>query len=224
MTTLTVPEKDIELRKDVLEELEWDPSIDARHIGVTVDDGIIGLTGYVSNYAEKMIAEKIVKRVMGVEGVANDLEVKLPLKGERDDVDIAHSAVNALEWNVAIPHEKVKVTVAKGWLTLEGEVEWYYQKRAAEDAVRLLNGVRGVTNKIIVATRKVLPADLKMKIEAALRRNAEMDAKKITIDAVDGQVILSGTVRSWIEREDAINAAWSAPGVRDVVDKIRVRP
>lgn len=220
MTTITM--NDIELRKDVLDELEWDPSIDARHIGVTVDKGIIGLTGHVSSYAEKTNAERIAKRVVGVEAVANDLEVKIPMKAERDDTDIARSAVNALEWNVAVPHEKITIGVSRGWVTLEGEVEWYHQKRAAEDAIRLLAGVRGVTNKIAVAAKKIRPEDVKIKIESALRRNAELDARKIKVEARDSSITLSGEVRSWTERDDAINAAWSAPGVTNVVDHIRI--
>jgi osmotically-inducible protein OsmY len=219
MTTKT---QDIELRKDVVEELEWDPSIDARTIGVAIEDGIIALTGHVSSYADKANAEKIVKRVHGVQGVANDLEVKLPTSFERDDVDIARSAVNALEWNVSVPKDRIKVTVSKGWVTLDGTVDWYYQKRAAEDVVFLLAGVRGVANNISVTTKHVHVQDVKGKIEAALKRNAEIDSKKIVVQASDGKVTLSGTVRSWVEREDAVNAAWAAPGVMNVVDQIRI--
>lgn len=166
--------------------------------------------------------KKIVKRVHGVQGVANDLEVKLATSFERDDVDIARSAVNALEWNVSVPKGRVKVTVAKGWVTLDGSVDWYYQKRAAEDAVFLLAGVRGVANNINVTTKGVEVQDVKGKIEAALKRSAEVDSKKIAVQASDGKVTLTGTVRSWVEREDAVNAAWSAPGVRNVVDQIRI--
>lgn len=219
---MTTKIQDIELRRDVVEELEWDPSIDARTIGVAIEGGIIALTGHVGSYADKTNAEKIVKRVHGVQGVANDLEVKLPTSFERDDVDIARSAVNALEWNVAVPKDRVKVTVAKGWVTLDGNVDWYYQKRAAEDAVFLLAGVRGVANNINVATKQVHVQDVKGKIEAALKRNAEIDSKKIVVQTSDGKVTLSGTVRSWVEREDAVNAAWSAPGVKNVVDQIRI--
>ena len=219
MTTKT---QDFDLRKDVLEELEWDPSIDARTIGVAIENGIIALTGHVGSYADKANAEKIVKRVHGVQGVANDLEVKLATSFERDDVDIARSAVSALEWNVSVPKDRVKVTVTTGWVTLDGSVDWYYQKRAAEDAVFLLAGVRGVSNNINVATKQVHAADVKGKIEAALKRNAEIDSKKIIVQAGDGKVTLSGTVRSWVERQDAVNAAWSAPGVKNVVDQIRI--
>jgi osmotically-inducible protein OsmY len=219
---MTTKAQDLELRKDVIDELEWDPSIDARTIGVAIENGIIALTGHVGSYADKTNAEKIVKRVHGVLGVANDLEVKLSTSFERDDVDIARSAVNALEWNVAVPKDRVKVTVAKGWVTLDGSVDWYYQKRAAEDAVFLLAGVRGVANNINVTTKHVEVQDVKGKIEAALKRNAEVDSKKIVVQTSDGKVTLSGTVRSWVERQDAVNAAWSAPGVRNVVDQIRI--
>jgi len=214
--------QDIDLRKDVLEELEWDPSIDARTIGVAVEDGIVSLTGHVASYADKTNAERVAKRVHGVLGLANEIEVKLAVSSTRDDVDIVRSVVNALDWNVSVPKDTVKVSVAKGWVTLEGNVEWYYQKRAAEDAVRVLSGVRGVTNKVEVTTRKARVEDVKGKIEAALRRNAELDAKKISVQASEGKVTLSGTVRSWIEREDAVNAAWSAPGVMNVIDHIHI--
>lgn len=219
---MTTKIQDIELRKDVLDELEWDPSIDARTIGVAIEKGVISLTGHVGSYADKANAEKIVKRVHGVQGVANDLEVKLPTSLERDDVDIARSAINALEWNVSVPKNRVTVTVAKGWVTLDGSVDWYYQKRAAEDAVFLLAGVRGVANNINVTTKRVEVQDVKGKIEAALKRSAEVDSKKIVVQTSDGKVTLSGTVRSWVERQDAVNAAWSAPGVRNVVDQIRI--
>jgi len=215
-------QQDINLRKDVLDELEWDPSIDARTIGVTVENGIIALTGHVPNYAAKTNAERIVKRVHGVSGVANDVEVKLLSSFERDDVDVARSAVNALEWNVSVPKNHIKVSVTKGWVTLDGSVEWYYQKRAAEDAVMVLAGVRGVTNNVTVTSRQVRVEDVKGKIEAALKRSAEVDSKKISVQASDGKVILTGTVRSWIERQDAVSAAWSAPGVMNVVDQIRI--
>jgi len=213
---------DIELRKDVLEELEWDPSIDARTIGVAVEDGIVALTGHVGTYADKTNTEKVVKRIHGVLGLANELEVKLPIGSARDDVDIARSALSALEWNVSVPKNRIKVSVTKGWVTLDGEVDWHFQKRAAEDAVRVLAGVRGVTDKVGVTVKKASEADVKGKIEAALKRNAELDAKKIAVQASDGRVVLTGSVRSWIEREDAVNAAWSAPGVMNVVDHISI--
>jgi osmotically-inducible protein OsmY len=213
---------DLSLRKDVLEELEWDPSIDSRTIGVAVEDGIIALTGHVASYADKTNAEKIVKRVHGVQGVANDLEVRLPTSIERDDVDVARAAVDALEWNASVPKDRIQASVSNGWVTLEGEVDWYYQKRAAEDAVDIIAGVRGVTNKINVKALQARAEDVKEKIEAALRRNAEIDANNIEVRTTDGRVTLTGTVRSWVERQDAVNAAWSAPGVTNVDDQIRV--
>jgi len=219
---MTTRSQEIDLRKDVVEELEWDPSIDARTIGVAIEGGIIALTGHVGSYADKNNAERIVKRVHGVQGVANDLEVKLPTSFERDDVDIARSAVNALEWNVSVPKNRIKLSVSKGWVTLEGDVDWYYQKRAADDAVDILAGVRGVTNKVMVKARQARVDDVKDKIEAALKRNAEIDSKKIVVQASEGKVTLSGTVRSWVERQDAVNAAWSAPGVMNVVDHIHI--
>ena len=215
-------QQDIDLRKDVLDELEWDPSIDARTIGVAVENGIVALSGHVPNYAAKTNAERIVKRVHGVFGVANELEVKLLSSFQRDDVDIARSAVNALEWNVSVPKNQIKASVSKGWVTLDGTVEWYYQKRAAEEAVGVLAGVRGVTNNVMVTSRHVRAEEVKAKIEAALKRSADVDAKKIAVQAADGKVILTGTVRSWIERQDAVSAAWSAPGVMSVVDQIRI--
>ena len=215
-------EMDHKLRENVVAELEWEPSIDARKIGVAVDNGIVTLTGHVATYAEKTAAEKAIKHLHGVLAVANDIEVRPPVAAERDDADIARAVVNALEWNVAVPKEKIDVLVSKGWVTLEGSVDWYYQKREAEEAVRVLLGVRGVTNKILVAARKIAVADVKTKIEAALKRNAEIDAQKIIVETTDSQVILRGNVRSWIEREDAVNAAWAAPGVTRVVDRIAI--
>jgi osmotically-inducible protein OsmY len=212
---------EISLKHDVEKELEWDPAVDSTKIGVSADQGVVTLTGRVHSYAEKWSAENIVKRVAGVKGVANDLEVIIEESEIRDDGDIARSAVNALNWNYAIPKDKIKVTVSKGWVTLDGEVEWHYQKRAAADAVRNLRGVRGVTNDVIVRPR-LQAVDVKEKIEAALKRNAEVDARKIVVQTTDGTVTLTGTVRSWIEREDAVNAAWSAPGVTKVVDRIGI--
>lgn len=213
---------DLDLRKNVIAELDFDPSLDARSIGVAVENGIIALSGHVATYADKINAEHIAKRVHGVAGVANELEVRLPVDATRDDVDIVRSSVNALEWNVAIPKNRITVSVSKGWVTLDGTVDWYFQKRAAEDSVRMLAGVRGVTNKVGVKAHQAQLQDIKQKIEAALTRNAEIDAQHIAVETSDGRVVLSGTVRSWAERDDALNAAWSAPGVTTVVDKIRI--
>ncbi|HEX7808502.1 MAG TPA: BON domain-containing protein [Thermoanaerobaculia bacterium] len=209
------------LQHDVLAELEWDPSVDATKIGVTATDGVITLTGHVNTYPDKWAAERIAKRVHGVKAVANDVEVKLASGGMRDDTEIAKAVVDALSWNVAVPADKVKVTVTKGWVTLTGNLDWHYQKSAAEEGIRYLKGVRGVSNDIYVAPR-VAAADVKQKIEAALKRSAEVDSKKVTVEASDSRVTLRGNVRSWAEHDDAVNAAWAAPGVRQVVDELRI--
>jgi osmotically-inducible protein OsmY len=210
------------LQHDVLAELEWDPSVDASRIGVSIDNGVVTLSGHVRNDSEKAAAERIAKRVKGVNAVADEIEVKLATGNERDDADIAKAALDALRWNVVVPAAKCKVVVTGGWVMLEGEVEWEYQRRAAFDTVRSLRGVRGVMINVVVKPR-VNAADVKEKIEAALRRNAEIDARKISVDTSHGSVTLRGTVRSFVEREDAVSAAWAAPGVRKVIDELRVR-
>lgn len=214
---------DAQLQRDVLDELSWEPSVDAAHIGVSVKDGVVTLSGHVPSYAEKFGAELAARRVYGVKAVANELDVKLPGSSVRSDEDLAAAAVKALESNVFVPPNTVKPIVRDGWITLEGEVEWAYQKNAAESAVRYLTGVRGVTNGITIKPR-VTPAEVKAKIEEALKRSAEMDARRIGVEVKDGQVILGGTVRSWTERDEAERAAWAAPGVRRVEDHITVAP
>jgi osmotically-inducible protein OsmY len=214
---------DKELQRDVLAELDWDPSLDAAKIGVTADHGVVTLTGHVRTYSDRWKAESVAKRVAGVEAVANEIDVRVPERITPEDADIAQRALSALDWNVAVPKGRVKLTIAQGWITLEGEVEWYYQKRAAEDSVRNLMGVRGITNAIALHPR-VCAGEVKEKIEAALRRNAEIDAKHISVEAREGTIVLRGDVRSWAEHEDAIHAAWSAPGVVSVEDHIAIRP
>ena len=214
---------DRELQHDVIEELEWQPSVDASKIGVTTDHGVVTLVGEVDTYSEKFEAEKAVKRVAGVQALANDLDVKVDDARPPHDPDIAQRALSAIDWNVAVPKGRVKVMVAQGWITLEGEVEWMYQKRAAEDSVRSLTGVRGITNNVIVRPR-VQASEVKHKIEAALRRNAELDAQQISVDTQGGKVVLRGVVRSWAEHEDALGAAWAAPGVTKVEDLLAIRP
>jgi osmotically-inducible protein OsmY len=210
---------DSELRRDVEKELEWDPAVDERRIGVAVIDGVVTLTGEVSTYAEKWKAERAVERVAGVRGVANELEVRL--LGERTDTDIAKAATDALKWHVTVPADKIKVRVDKGWITLTGEVNWDFQRRAAERAVRDLPGVRGITNLIAIKPR-VEPRDLKQKIEETFKREAALDARGIVVQVEGGEVTLRGKVRSWLERHEAEKAAWSAPGVTAVHNYITV--
>jgi osmotically-inducible protein OsmY len=212
---------DSELRRDVERELEWDPSIDARNIGVAVKNGVVTLTGYVSRYADKWRAERIAKRVAGVTAIANEIEVKLST--ERTDPDIAEAARAALKSDSRLPADRIKVIVERGWVTLEGTVDYYYQKSAAESDVRYITGVRGVTNAIVV-TPKVSPTDIRLKIEEALKRSAQLDASRISVETEGSKVILSGTVRSWAEREEAEMAAWAAPGVTEVENRIKVAP
>jgi osmotically-inducible protein OsmY len=214
---------DKEIQQEVLRELEWEPQVNSTEIGVAVKDGIITLSGFVDSYVKKYNAERAAKRVYGVKAVANDLEVKLPSGAERTDPEIAQAAVKALESRFMVPHDQIKVTVRNGWITLEGTVKWQFQKQAAESAVRQLTGVKGITNMIEVRP-PVSAADVKAKIEEALRRSAELDARRITVETEGSKITLRGTVRAWAEREAAERAAWSAPGVTSVEDLITVTP
>lgn len=212
---------DRQLEADVIDQLLWEPSIDSSQIGVTAQDGVVTLLGNVPRYVDKMEAERVAKGVAGVRGVANDIEIHLPGVSNRSDTDIARAAVTALEWNALVPRDKVKVTVRDGWLFLEGQVDWQYQRTAAGEMVRSLIGVKGVTNQISL-TPRVQPSDVRTKIEAAFRRSAEITAGHVKVEVHDGTVVLHGKVPSWTERNGAEHASWSAPGVRKVDNRLTV--
>jgi osmotically-inducible protein OsmY len=213
--------KDSQLQSAVMDELRWEPSINAADIGVAAKEGVVTLTGFVRSYPEKQSAERAAKRVVGVKAVAEEIEIRLAGIYERTDSDIAKSAVAALAWNVTVPRDSVKVMVEHGWVTLEGEVGWQYQRTAAEDSVRNLPGVKGVSNLVQIKA-PVDTAHLKANIEQALVRNAQFDARQISVEAVAGKVVLRGQVRSWAEKEEAEHVAWSAPGVTKVENAVTV--
>jgi osmotically-inducible protein OsmY len=214
---------DAEIKKDVEDELRWDPDIDPTDIAVSVKSGVVTLSGFVHSYLQKFEAERDVKRVAGVVGVANDLEVRTLASEQRPDPEIARDAVEAIKRQLPLSYQNIKVVLRDGWVTLEGEAEWNYQKERAEEAVRSVKSVKGVINTIQVKP-KATPTEIKRKIEEALKRSAELDANSIQVEASDGEVTLKGTVHSWFEREEAERAAWQAPGVKKVEDRIAVRP
>jgi osmotically-inducible protein OsmY len=216
---------DSEIKRDVEDELRWEPNVDPTDIAVAVKNGVVTLTGFVRSYAEKFAAERAVKRVTEVVGVANDLEVRLPQTDERPDPEIAREVVANLKIWLPSSWEHIKAVVKNGWVTLEGEVEWNYQRDYAERAVRWIKGVKGVSNLIRLQPRlEPKPVEIKQKIEEAFRRSALVDANRITVEAHGGDVVLRGTVRSWAEREEAERAAWLASGVTRVDNRIAVNP
>ncbi|WEX10811.1 BON domain-containing protein [Chelativorans sp. AA-79] len=213
---------DIDLKQDILDELDFEPSIDAADIGVAVENGIVTLTGHVPTYAQKTTVEDVVRRVKGVKGIAQEIEVRPYGSNQTADDEIAKRAINMIHWNTAIPDSAVQVKVQKGWVTLTGKVEWQYQKTAAADAIRGLAGVVGIQNNIAVKAH-ASASDVKKRIEDALKRNAEIEARAIRVDVLDGgKVRLEGRVHAWSERSAAERAAWSAPGVNLVEDRITI--
>ena len=216
---------DSDIKRDVEEELRWESNLDPTDIAVAVKNGVVTLTGFVRSYAHKFTAERAAKRVAGVVGLANDLEVRLPGADERPDPEIARDVVANLKIWLPNSWDNIKAVVKNGWVTLEGEVEWNYQREYAERAVRWIKGVKGVSDLIRLRPRVgPAPAEIKEKIEEAFRRSALLDANRITVETHGSEVVLRGTVRSWAEREEAERAAWLAPGVTRVENRIAVSP
>ncbi len=213
---------DAQLKKDVTAELEWDPSIDASHVGVTAADGVVTLTGHLNTFAEKYAIERAAQRVQGVKAIAMELDVKLEPGHKRSDSEIAGAVDSALLWHALVPAERIQVKVEKGWVTLKGEVDWEYQRQNAEKAVRPLTGVVGISNTLTLKP-SVTPAKVADRIRDAMARHAEREAKHIEVMVSGSAVTLRGTVDSWAERNAAFGAAWSAPGVLSVVNEIRVQ-
>jgi osmotically-inducible protein OsmY len=220
---MVMTRSDSDIQRDVSSELKWEPSLRGDDIAVTVRDGIVTLAGHVASYIEKWRAERVASRVKGVKAIVNDLEVRLASSSQRPDPDIARAAVSALEWNASVPNDRIRVKVENGWVTLEGDVDFYFQREAAERAVRTLWGVKGVTNLITVQAAPT-GADVKQRIMQALQRGASFDADRITVEVDGHQAILRGTVRSFAEMRDAERAARNAPGITEVENHLTVDP
>jgi osmotically-inducible protein OsmY len=221
MAITTAVRSDTQIQADVLAEMKWDARVQPNEVGVSVKDGIVTLTGYVDSYTKKWAAEERAHRVAGVKAVANDIQVRLPGSSERTDADLASAARRAIEWNTLVPADRVRITVSNGFVTLEGDVDWQYERDAAERSVRNLVGVKGVSNLIRVKP-KATPQNIKERIEQALRRISEEDAQRITVEVDGSKVVLRGTVRSWAERQEAERTAWSAPGITSVDNRITI--
>lgn len=209
------------LKLAVEDELTWEPSIDAEHIGVTAEDGVVTLTGHVGSYTEKIIAERAAKRVKGVRAIAQEIEIRLPNDKKTSDDQIAKRALDIIAWDSTIPKDRVQVKVQGGFVTLTGQVDWHYQRTDAEYAVRKLEGIKGLSNEIRVKP-SVQASDVKQRIESALKRNAEWEAGSIKVSVLDGRVTLDGKVKALYERDLAERTAWSAPGVISVEDHISI--
>ena len=212
---------DLELQKDVIEELKWESSIKASDIGVSVTNGVVTLSGHVDSFTKKKAAEKAALRVAGVSAVAEDIVVRLGATDKKSDTEVAQAIITAIRWNNIIDENKIKVKVESGWVTLEGEVEWSFEKNAIEHTVENLIGVRGVSNLITISS-KLKTNDIKQKITAAFHRSATLDANNIIVDSIGNTVILRGVVRSYAEKQDALRVAWNAPGVTKVDNKLIV--
>jgi osmotically-inducible protein OsmY len=210
---------DLEIQKDVMEELKFEPILNASEIGVAVKNEIVTLSGTVDTFSKKVAAERAAKKVAGVRAVALDIDVKLSSFGKKNDTEIAQTVLNAIKWHSTLKEDKIKVKVEDGWVTLEGEVEWEFQRIAARTLVEDLLGVTGITN-LLKVTPKLSSKEIKQKISFAFHRSATIDSEKVSIEAIGNKVILTGKVRSWAEKKDAENAAWAAPGVSSVDNNI----